>query len=245
MTDAPPPTPPADGTPPPAAAARHRRPSTRLRPTPAPAPKPVKPGSATTLIWRRRDRATLTGALTAVLVGWAIHLAVPGRLPHPGHLVRARRWLRVRDPRLRGLLLLRPLARAVLLRTGVPRAVAAAADRQGVAAAGRAQARGRGRRRGSRRARLLRPRRRYRRRGRPRAASTSATSASTCCGVRSPARSAYTPVPRARCDDRVAACAPPAEARRGHSDCGSGGPASSPDGIVRPVSARAGRAAAP
>ncbi len=40
----------------------------------APAPKVVKPGSATTLIWRRRDRVTLTGALTTVIVGWAIEL---------------------------------------------------------------------------------------------------------------------------------------------------------------------------
>ena len=70
MTDAPPPTPPADATPPPAAPTQ--QPYTAA--APAPAPKPVKPGSATTLIWRRRDRATLTGALTAVLIGWAIHL---------------------------------------------------------------------------------------------------------------------------------------------------------------------------
>jgi hypothetical protein len=43
-------------------------------PPAAPAPRPVKPGSATTLIWRRRDRATLTGALSTVIIAWAIHL---------------------------------------------------------------------------------------------------------------------------------------------------------------------------
>lgn len=59
MTDAPPPPPP------PAAG----------QPTPAPAPKPVNPGSATTLIWRRPDRATLIGALTAVIVGWVLEIA--------------------------------------------------------------------------------------------------------------------------------------------------------------------------
>jgi hypothetical protein len=66
MTDATPPTPPADGTPPPPPAA--------AAPAPAAVPRPVNPGSATTLIWRRRDRATLAGALTAVLIAWGIHL---------------------------------------------------------------------------------------------------------------------------------------------------------------------------
>ena len=87
MTDVTPPTPPADGTPPPAAAASTpppAAPTTPLAapttppaaaaPAPAPVPKPVKPGSATTLIWRRRDRATLNGALTAVVIAWVIHL---------------------------------------------------------------------------------------------------------------------------------------------------------------------------
>lgn len=58
MTDSPtPPNPPAGDAAPPAA---------------TPAPTPAKPGSATTLIWRRPDRATLTGALTTVLLAWAI-----------------------------------------------------------------------------------------------------------------------------------------------------------------------------
>ena len=73
MTDAPvppsPPTPPTSPTPPAATAA----------PTPAAAPpvapKPANPGSATTLIWRRPDRATLVGALTTVIVAWVIELA--------------------------------------------------------------------------------------------------------------------------------------------------------------------------
>lgn len=59
MTDAPPPPPAAGSTPPPAA---------------APTPKPANPGSATSLIWRRPDRATLIGALTAVIVGWALEI---------------------------------------------------------------------------------------------------------------------------------------------------------------------------
>ena len=81
MTDATPPTPPADGTPPPPAAAASTpppaaptTPSAAAAPAPAPVPKPVKPGSATTLIWRRRDRATLNGALSAVVIAWVIHL---------------------------------------------------------------------------------------------------------------------------------------------------------------------------
>jgi hypothetical protein len=64
MTDAPPPPPPS-GTPP-----------TPPTPPAAPTPKPVKPGSATTLIWRRPDRATLTGALVAVIVGWGLTIVL-------------------------------------------------------------------------------------------------------------------------------------------------------------------------
>ena len=75
MTDVPPPTQPADGTPPQAATtpppAAPTAPTTAYTPPPA-APKPVNPGSATTLFWRRRDRATLAGALTAVLVGYVL-----------------------------------------------------------------------------------------------------------------------------------------------------------------------------
>lgn len=66
MTDAPPPPPPD----PSAASTPAATPA-----APAAAPKPVKPGSATTLIWRRRDRVVMTGALTTVIVGWGIEIA--------------------------------------------------------------------------------------------------------------------------------------------------------------------------
>ena len=74
MTDVTPPTPPTDGTPLPAAPTTPPAatgPATAYTAPPA-APKPVNPGLATTLIWRRRDRATLAGALTAVVVGYAL-----------------------------------------------------------------------------------------------------------------------------------------------------------------------------
>lgn len=56
----PPPVPDSGATPPPAA--------------PVPAAAPRSPGSATTLIWRRPDAATLRGALIAVLVAWGIEI---------------------------------------------------------------------------------------------------------------------------------------------------------------------------
>ena len=39
-----------------------------------PAPQPAQPGSATTLIWRRMDGATLRAALLAVGIAWAIEI---------------------------------------------------------------------------------------------------------------------------------------------------------------------------
>jgi hypothetical protein len=60
MTDTPVP-PPAPGTHPPAAAT-------------VPPATPRKPGSVTTLFWRRPDAATLRGALIAVVVAWVIEL---------------------------------------------------------------------------------------------------------------------------------------------------------------------------
>jgi hypothetical protein len=65
MSDTPPP-PPAPGTPP----GTPPQPPT----VPAAAVAPRAPGSATTLFWRRRDAATLRGALTTVIIAWVLEI---------------------------------------------------------------------------------------------------------------------------------------------------------------------------
>lgn len=79
MTDSPTPPPPPSGagTPPPAAPGGATPPPAGGVPYPSvAAARPADPGSATTLIWRRRDRPALIGALTAIVVAWVITLAL-------------------------------------------------------------------------------------------------------------------------------------------------------------------------